>query len=186
MVFACARNLIVVSRFSYLVEDALIQLDNRSRWWLRYANPPGAKQQISLRFEVLAARCRSLVEERWMDFPNWLNSSVECLNIYRTEQEWQVELCLKKRLPGLSPGQWNIQGLAAILPDNTALVTWSALEAESTLTNILTGSEAAADFQRYIKPWAGREAAYVLGEPFSAGMQDDQFLVFSVLRFSVH
>ncbi|MEZ4942598.1 MAG: DUF3352 domain-containing protein [Saprospiraceae bacterium] len=182
LVVAAKRNLLLVSRFSYLVEDALLQLDDRDPWWLKNANTPEADLQISIRSAVLAERAKSFFKTYWQGLPHWLSANSNCLTLYRKGQKWNLQGRINKPLTGLDSGRWKSEGLATILPDNTTLAIWMAFKNNPAFGQFFTSGqpEADVDFQKYILPWAGDEFAYVVSEPFSPEMQDDQFLVFSV------
>ncbi|MCB0535078.1 MAG: DUF3352 domain-containing protein [Lewinellaceae bacterium] len=180
LVLATQRNLLLLSRFSYLVEDALIQLDDRDTWWLKNARFPEANLQVSLRPSVLAERSSSIFKSVWHDLPSRLSAPFNCLTIYRHGQKWNLSGTLNQPLAGLANDRWNSEGLSAILPDNTALALWATFKDNSTFGQYFSNEGPATDFQKYILPWAGNEFAYVVGEPFSPDLKDDQFLVFSV------
>ncbi len=180
LVVATRRNLLLVSRFSYLVEDALLQLDDRDPWWLKNAKTPEADLQISIRPGVLAERGKSGFKTNWQELPDWFSANFNCLTLYRKGQDWNLQGALNKPLTGLDTGRWKSEDLAAILPDNTTLAIWAAFKNNPAFGQFFSSGESAADFKKYLLPWAGDEFAYVVSEPFSPEMQDDQFLVFSV------
>lgn len=180
LVVATKRNLLLISRFSYLVEDALIQLDNGDPWWLKNAKFPEATLQVSIRPSVLAERSNTMFRPFWQALPNWFSANFKCLTWYRHGQNWKLSGILNGPVASLDQGRWKSEELAAILPDNTALAIWAAFKDISAFRQYISKGGSATDFQKYIMPWAGNEFAYVVGEPFSPELKDDQFLVLSV------
>ena len=180
LVVATKRNLLLVSRFSYMVEDALLQLDDRDPWWLKNAKTPEANLQVSIRPSVLAERGNAIFKSYWQELPNWFSTHLNCLTLYRRGQDWNLTGSLNKPLPNLDNGRWKPGDLAAILPDNTALTIWTAFKNNAAFDQFFSSGESVADFQKYMLPWTGDAFAYVVSEPFSPEMQDDQFFIFSV------
>lgn len=177
MVFAARRNVVLVSRFSYLVEEALLQLAKRDPWWSRQAGLVKAPFCAILRTAILAERCRGQMALGWEHLPDWMARQCEALVAGFDGQQWQVALRTTRSETAPS-GQMPRHNMAAVLPDNTALLAWAGTGKPEALATFATGSDAA--FRQYVAPWAGKEAAFVVVEPYSPAMRDDRFWVCAV------
>ncbi len=186
VVLAVKRNVLLFSRFSYLVEDAMVQLDHRGSWW---AKDFGADKndktdlfRIIVRTEVLAERLVGQIETLWAQLPDWFAQKTEWCSLGLNEKgTWRVSVGMQEALP--RPGTLQEPGRSAIfsiLPDNTALLAWAGLRSPEALSGFLSPGIDRGDFQQFIQPWAGHEIAYAIIEPYSAGMSEDQFIVLKV------
>ena len=188
IVVTSRRNLLLFSRFSYLVEDALVQMENRSSWWTKntFNGDRNAETEISLRIiirtEVLAGRLRGHTTAWWTRLPDWIAGNADWWNLSRNNSgHWQVSVGLSEKLP-LSDGvNWdNRQSLFSILPDNTALFARVGFQSGKQLTGFLPSDTETSDFEAYICPWVGNEAAYFIIEPYSQGMAEEQFIAIGI------
>ena len=183
LVVAGNRNLLLFSRFSYLVEDALVQLGaNKSEWAdaATLQTTEDAPFRIILHTPVLAERLKGQMNPLWAYWPDWLARQTAWLEVYRDVNSWSLHT---GPLPGwLFPneaGSGAREDFYTILPDNTALIARISLKAPSLQESMPPGISA-RDFQEYIQPWTSPTAAYILTEPFTPGMQEDQFWVIPV------
>ena len=185
LVVASVRNLLLFSRFSYLVEDALLQAGNRGQWWMKRAYAAGDQPatppvQVLVRTETLAQRCAGNMAPLWKQLPEWMTRQVEWLDFYWDGDSWQLNMgpnMLTRRIqqaPALSDAVYNI------LPNNTALLGRVSLNSAADLGPWLAGSTDASEYRRYLEPWLGDELDYVLLEPFSPGMLEDQYWVLAM------
>ncbi|MBK6930818.1 MAG: DUF3352 domain-containing protein [Saprospirales bacterium] len=182
LVIACFKNLLLFSRYSYLVEDALIQLDGRNAWWLRRAQLKGKSIpviQIILRPGLLAERCQGRMNAAWQQLPVWLSTQLDYLAFTYTATGWSLSGKTFAGLPAASPGASPGSAIYSILPDNVALLAHTRLPRPDLLRHFFRDTGPDQDFRRFIRPWLGKEAAYVLLEPFSPNMAEDQFLLFA-------
>ncbi len=181
MVLARSGHLLIFSRFSYLVEDALAQLESDNSWWTqrRYARqlPADAPLKIQLQPVTLASRYSPDLADAWSQLPALLERNATWIGVALdgTEVSALVESTgFLKQLNAF--GQQDRGAIFSILPTNTAFLAWLGFSHRRPFFNNIT-SEQTADFEKFIRPWAGREAAYVITEPFSPAMQDDRFIV---------
>ncbi|MCC6463541.1 MAG: DUF3352 domain-containing protein [Saprospiraceae bacterium] len=183
LVVCSIGNLLVFSRFSYLVEDALVQMNSGGQWWVQEAREAGVAAGIApfqwiIRPAVLAERWRGKVLEQWGQIPDWLSGQLDWVNIFWTGKLWKIRAGTTPQTRGL--GAWAEvprDDLFSILPDNTALLAWMGGELPKLWPAVLPRDGSAADFRQFIKPWVGRGLAWVVVEPFSPAMAEDQFLV---------
>lgn len=184
LVVVHAGPLLIFSRFSYLVEDALMQLEGADRWWVERKQGPaageGAPFRVLFRPAAAAAQYENSMAEGWGHVPKVLAGNVEwfCLAWNgRDLSAWAETTGFLRNI-----GWWGkpeTGNMPAVLPDNTALFARAVFDRPRLFFDqIKRGSS--SDFDRYVLPWAGSEAAWVLTEPFSPGMRDDQFIVVSV------
>jgi len=179
-VFARCRNLLLFSRFSYLVEEGLKTGKSGPSWWdKKKTTMPKSKAAIQffIRPENLPALFHNKMAEPWQPFPTWFARQINWIGI-----AWDGE---KVDLLGSSKNlsAFNTQGrkvardsVFSILPDNTALLAWTGLTSNlQPLKSWIDGGD--TDFRRYIAPWLRREAAYVITQPNVQTLLDDQCLV---------
>ncbi|MBK9335648.1 MAG: DUF3352 domain-containing protein [Lewinellaceae bacterium] len=179
VVAAARRNIVLISRFSYLVEDALLQLDKRNPWWQQQANRTDAPFRVILRPEILAERCRAFAAPDWGYLPDWLAAKAQSVVAGYDGKQWSVSVCTPKTGHDAAPAQMPRHNIATVLPDNTTLLAWVGTGRAEALS-AFAGAEGDADFQHFVASWAGKEAAYALLEPYSPGMREDQFWVCAI------
>lgn len=183
LVMTRSHNLILFSRYSYLVEDALLQLEQNQTWWPDVASTRQAGDadlRILVSAEALAARWEGQMSAAWKGLPGWLAARWKWFEFNKTSTGWQFAAYPAGEVAMVSPSDAASQNFWAILPDNTAFTTGLTLSTSTKSLNENANQSALQDFQQYVSPWVGKEAAYVLLEPFSSGMQEDQCLIFPV------
>lgn len=177
------QNLLLFSKFSYLVEDALIQIKNREQWWTKSINAATVQEidfQVAFRPELIAERNRGEMTLPWEYLPDWLIQNFEWINISYDGKNWETTL---KTNGHIKPGAAYPlpDAISNILPDNTAFFLWQGLGTRIRLEDLTSQATAsAAHFRQYIEPWVGNEAAYMLVEPYSPAMKEDEFLILSI------
>ncbi len=190
LVVASVRNLLLFSRFSYLVEDALLQTGNRGQWWMKRAyaagdQPTAPPVQVLVRTETLAQRCAGSMAPLWKQLPEWLTKQVEWLDFYWEGNSWYLNAGPNmpsrqfQQAPALSDEVYTI------LPNNTALLGRISLSSTADLEPWLAGASDDSEYRRYIGPWLGNELDFVLLEPFSPGMLEDQYWVLAMADSSL-
>lgn len=183
-VLAVKRNILLFSRFSYLVEDALIQLDNRKSWWTKhpFGVMPGVQFRLTVRSEMLAERLQGQMESLWAQLPDWVTQKTQWFSFFQKEGGgWSVSAGMQEALPSAGNQQdINQLPLFSILPDNTALLAWAGLGGSGSLSGYFTSKIDDSDFDQFIEPWSGNEIACATVEPYSAGMLEDQFLIIEI------
>jgi len=180
MVVAASRNLVFFSRFSYLVEDALTQVTKRDQWWQQQTDLLDAPFCAVLHTETLAERCKGNMAPEWEYLPDWFASRVTSLVLSYDGKNWRAAAQMKKNNSEADPGEMPRSNIAAVLPDNTALLAWLGAGQQGALGDFASNDADDADFRYFVNPWVGKEAAWVLVEPYSPGMRDDQFWVCAV------
>lgn len=177
-------NLLLFSRFSYLVEEAITQMENRSSWWVnrRYENElnPSAAFRFFLRPETFAQAIRSKINPALDHVPDLISANVEWLGLswdgFQVHMMAETKGYLKRAhsFGTAAPGN-----LFSVIPDHTALMGWLGFEDTAAFSQAME-SEDAADFQTYILPWLGSGIAFTLTEPRSPGFADDELFFFQV------
>jgi len=185
IVLAQTGNVLIFSRFSYLVEDALIQWNNSGAWWAHRKFEknfePAAWLHISLRPSVWSAQLTQKLLPAWRNLPLLIQENIEWLGL-AWDGEHTIGLAETKGFAG-GMNSWGAisrrNDIFNILPDHMALLGWSGFNNRSLFWGQLTDLQD-SDFKRFILPWVGDEAAFVLTEPHSPGMMEDQFVVLGV------
>lgn len=184
-VVARLQNLLIFSKYSYLVEDALLQANSPEQWWAKSLGVTVSENkslEIGFRPELVAERCRGEMATLWQDLPNWLSEQVEWLSIRLEGKQWKATIQARKNMRSGYGGGVTTDAISAILPDNTAFFLWAGYENSIDFHDLAPGANAGSDYRSFVAPWIGKEAAFVLIDPNSPGMQEDQFLVFSCLN----
>ena len=184
LVFTVADRLLLFSRFSYLVEDAITQLDGRSSWWadrpLAKKLDPNAPLHILVRPDAIATAFEGSMKSNWAAIPDIIRNNLVWLGLSWDGRVTTAQAETKGFLGGMYGwGGTGSRDIFSILPDNTALLAKSTFSDPHVFFNSITDRRG-ADFEQFVLSWAGNEAAWVLTEPFSKEMRDDQFVVFSV------
>jgi hypothetical protein len=174
-------QLLLFSRFSYLVEDAITQIEGRSSWWADRKLMPDlqadAPFRVFFRPEAMAAQYENSMASDWEDVPDLLKRNIEWLGLSWNGRDVAALAETQGFLAGVSSwGKTATDDMFAVLPDNTALLAKASFDNTRQFFDKLKTSEN-ADFEQYALSWAGEEAAWVVTEPFSPGMRDDQFVV---------
>ncbi len=178
---ARVRNLIIFSGYSYLVEDALVQTEQSNPTWAAILGDQKAGAvQIGLRMDQLPERCKGWMAPWWKNLPEQASREMQSLRAVWKSGRWILEAQLAAA-PNAEPARSaNIESFATTLPDNTAFFAWKSLERPIGLNDLLfSPAQPAADFTTFMAPWMGQSAGYVLVDPATPGMLEDQFYVFS-------
>jgi len=162
------RNVLLVSRFSYLVEEALSALNQRDDWWVEHLARVEAPLVSVVRPSVLAARAPLALKTGWLGLAEALSATVEAIVIgVHSDSSEVVVRTVQAAEPGPVLGR---EPLAAVLPDHAVLCSWlTGGQPGEAINAFLQLDEATEDFKRYVLPWCGREAALVWLEPQAGG-----------------
>lgn len=183
LVLAVQKNLLLFSRYSFLVEDALLQLKERDQWWAKQTAPPKNTTpgfRILLRPEILAARLEGSLLAAGAGLPDWLSRNFQQLEIYQSGAQWLFRTQTTSPLR-LSPSAAAVpDSIFSVLPDHTALMLWLNFAEQASFQGLLPDAAASRDFRQFVAPWAGKELAWVLTDPYTPDLKEDQFLVGSV------
>ena len=186
LVIASEGRLLLFSRFSFSVEDALVQLGRRGNWWSTQSDQQQLTESkfpvtLLLRTDVLAERLKGKMNPVWDYLPGWLAENFESFGIGWDGHSWNVFSNSKQNLKiNRSDAVLLGRQLYSILPDNSALFAWASFSNRSEFEQVLSPAPSHDDFIQFIEPWAETEIAYVWLEPFTPGMLEDQFVVFRV------
>ncbi len=177
LVFCFKDNLLLFASHPVQVEDGLLQLRERTNWWSDKIN--SLPCQITVRPEILASQLAPQMSPVFGQLPAILSGNLESLSI-AWDAQGQVKASatargfLQKMLQAKSGG--TSDKLCSVLPANTALLTWFGVDNRQTLLDLFKTIQN-SDFEDYILPWLGAEVAFVLTDPVSPGLQQDQFFV---------
>jgi hypothetical protein len=174
-------GLLLFSRFSYLVEDAITQLEGSSSWWAdrRWAQDldGAAPFRVFFRPEATAAQFENNMAGRWNDAPDILAQNVEWLGLAWDGRNVAALAETKGFFATMSGwGEPRESDIFSVLPDNTALLAKASFDNFRRFFDKIKKAES-PDFEQFMLPWAGGETAFVVTEPFSSQMRDDQFIV---------
>lgn len=189
------RNLLLMGKHSFLVEDAISQLKSvstnilRDRRYREIDTLPDAPGNINVfvQFKRLPAMISSFLKtESYHDF-DWLPGTASWLamnckfnsnNIqtsgYLVPSQSQSFLnAIKKQSTG------SADSITQIIPDNTALLMrWNISDLPKFLNTADNPNQ--KTFTDYFKPWLGKEMAFVMTEPLSVAMDAEKFAVIGI------
>jgi Protein of unknown function (DUF3352)/PQQ-like domain len=180
---AVSGRLLLFSHRATLVEDALAQLENAHNWWADRPlihDLPDATLRFHLRPSALAEQLRSQMKPHWRSLPDLLARNIEWLGLSWDGTELKTLAETNGFLSNLSNwGETPGNLIFNVLPDNTAFL------ARTGLGNIpdffrKIGQERSGDFEQYVEPWAGAEAAFAVTEPLSPGLTGDRLVLIAV------
>ncbi len=178
-VVAMRGNLLLVSRFSYLVEEALVQLSHRNGWWLRQADLTKAPLVVLAHPAVVAERARAVLVPGWSGVAEALALAMKAAAAGLWPDSSEVLMCVSEAMP--SGKALPRMPVATILPDHVAFYTWHTSEQPGqALADFGQLGRNDAAFKQYILPWCGREAALVWLEPQTGYVTFDGAWVCSV------
>jgi hypothetical protein len=184
LVVAQKGKLLLFSNFSYLVEDALSQLDGTSNWWsdnqyLRQLNPE-AGIRLFFRPQPWLAQQKSTLHPLARRFATTLAENVSWAGVAWDGTEATAMGCATGFLSKIGTWPGNSQGdLWSVFPNNTTYFNWAGFDDRALFYKQLS-HESNADFEHFVQPWLGKQAALVATEPLSDGLADDRLLFFSV------
>ncbi len=160
IVLAHHANLLLFSRLSYLVEDAIDQLQDGGGWWdnrkFRLSADTPAPIQVAVRPDRFVAQ--------FAGRPDASGPGVGAL-LRWAACAWDGKKAAGAAIPGLfSPfGEASSpDALSAILPDDPALIVWANLQEKPWWLH----AGQSTVFKDFIKPWVGTEIALVLSEAY--------------------
>ncbi len=176
-------RLLLFSRRATLIEDALAQLENAHNWWADrpyIADLPEASLRLQLRPAALAEQFRSQMQPRWRGLPDLLARNVEWFGLSWDGKEVKAMAETKGFLSGLNSwGETPGSAIFNVLPDNTAFLARVGLGHIPEFFREI-GDGRARDFEEYVLPWVGAEAAIVVTEPLSPALTGDRLLLLAV------
>jgi len=180
---AISGNLLLFSRRATLVEDALGQLENPHHWWTDrpYLDAfPDAVLTLHLRPSALAEQVRGQMLPSGRAIPDLVSR-----NIVWAGLSWDgTQVVSKIETSGFwgEMAHWSAPTdarLWKILPDNTHFLARAGLRNPLLFFDLLAPTRT-QDFNQYLLPWVGDEAAFVVGQPLSPDLSGDRMLIFSV------
>ncbi|MCC6280486.1 MAG: DUF3352 domain-containing protein [Saprospiraceae bacterium] len=184
MVVCQVDNLLLFSRFSYLLEESITQTEQRSSWWAnrKYVNElnPEAPFRLFLQPEALAHTLQKKVNPLLDDFPDLISQNVEWLGFawdgLRVSMLAETQGFLGKMSTWGAAAEGNI---FSVIPNHTALLVWAGLDEVNVFSDAL-GGVTSGDFNTFIAPWLGKGLAFAVTEPRSPGFREDQLLFLEV------
>ncbi|MFN0173685.1 MAG: DUF3352 domain-containing protein [Saprospiraceae bacterium] len=180
---AVSGRLLLFSRRATLVEDALAQLENAHNWWADrpyISNLPEAAFRLHLRPDALAEQLRGQMNPRWRGLPDLLARNVTWLGLSWNGTEIKTLAETTGFLSTLNSwGEPPTDAIFNVLPDNTAFLARAGLGHIPEFFREI-GDGRASDFEQYVLPWVGAEAAIAVTEPLSPSLTGDRLLLLSV------
>lgn len=176
--------LLLFSRFSYLIEDAISQINGSSSWWADRKLLPeldaNAPFRLYFRPEMIKSRYAGSMNPAWKQAPEMLTQNLEWLGVSWNGITAGALAETRGFAGGMSTwGKGDGDAVAAVLPDNTALVVRAVFEHPRSFFKKLEPVENPG-FEQFVLPWIGNELAWGMTEPFSPGIRDEQFLALAV------
>jgi len=180
---AVSGRLLLFSRRATLVEDALARLENTHNWWADrpyISDLPEATLRLHLRPAALAEQLRSQMNPRWRGLPDLLARNVAWFGLSWDGKEMKTLAESTGFLSSLSSwGEAPGNAIFNVLPDNTAFLARVGLGHIPEFFREI-GDGRASDFEQYVLPWVGSEAAIAVTEPLSPSLAGDRLLLLSV------
>jgi len=180
---AVSGRLLLFSRRATLIEDALAQLENTHNWWADrpyISDLPEATLRLHLRPAALAEQWRNQMNPRWRGLPDLLARNVAWFGLSWDGKEMQTLAETNGFLSSLSSwGETPANSIFNVLPDNTAFLARVGLGHIPEFFREI-GDGRASDFEQYVLPWVGAEAAFAVTEPLSPSLTGDRLLLLSV------
>ncbi|MDW8228248.1 MAG: hypothetical protein RMJ33_00290 [Saprospiraceae bacterium] len=178
-IIAIRRNLMLASRFSYLVEEALTQLERRDGWWAEQAARTPAPVVVVARPSMVVERARTVLTSGWGGVAEALAAALEAVAIGLWPDS--SEVVVRTTNTDAPAKALSRAPMSAILPDHVALYTWhTTRQPGEALTAFAQPGRDDAAFRQYILPWCGHEAALVWLEPQAGSATFDGAWVCSV------
>ena len=180
---AVSGRLLLFSRRATLVEDALAQLEDPHPWWTDrpfIGELPDAPLRLHLRPAALAEQYRNQMDPRWRELPDLLARNLEWLGL-----SWDG-----KSLRALAEAKGFLGNLASrkipssplifnVLPDNSAFLIRAGVGNKADFFKQISDARS-SDFEEYVLPWMGDEAALAVTEPLSPALVGDRLLLLAV------
>lgn len=184
MVICQIDNLVLFSRFSYLLEEAIVQTEQSSSWWAnrKYVNElkPDAPFRLFIRPEALAPSLQRKTNPLLRQIPELFSQNVEWLGM-----AWDgIRVTMLAETKGFLSqlATWGTvprSSVYAVVPDHTAILGWIGNADAQVLADAL-GDANSSDFKTYVSPWLGNGVALAITEPHSPGFGEDQLLFLSL------
>ncbi len=184
VVVAQKGRLLIFSRYSYLVEDALTQLESTRGWWADNKYLSDLNPTASLRIFFRPSKWQAQQEGRLLPeariIPAIASANVAWLGVAWDGKAMTAMAEPDGFLAGISAWNGTERGaIFSMLPDNTAFFTWAGFDNRNLFYKAVTDKQS-GDFERFVLPWAGTEAALVVTEPLSSALLDDRLLFIAV------
>lgn len=184
LVFAQKNRQLLYSRYSYLVEDGISQLERPRSWWshrklLRDLAPESPM------------RCFFRPDQWMVQYGGTLHPAMRSsFQTIASNLQW-VGIAWDGKSPTMgceSAGflsqmaKWNGAAPTRILkylPNHAAAVAWAGFDNRRLFfESLFSGNH--ADFDHFILPWVDGDVAMVITEPLSPALQDDRLLLVGV------
>jgi hypothetical protein len=177
-------HLLLFSHFSYLVEDALLQLNGSENGWIEHKQLERFHPEAGLRVFVHPQKWLEHGEGQLKDAARALSqrftANVDWMGVAWNGTTTAAMAETKGFLSQMGAWEGSRRGdIFSVIPDNTAFFAWAGFNNKRRFLDALS-HENNADFKQYILPWIGREVALVVTDPHSPGLQDDRLLLISV------
>ncbi|MEI6409496.1 MAG: DUF3352 domain-containing protein [Bacteroidota bacterium] len=182
MVFADLDGFVLCARYSYLVEDAISQYRSSKNWWADQKQISTFAQtspyKLFLRPEALSTREGIFTATR-RKLPLWFKQHFKWIGFGLEGGKTIGYAETDGILPDSGSSNVSLSAVFSVIPDDAAFIARVGIKPE---TRFGTQDQESndADFTNFIQPWLGNEIAFVVTEPFSKGLIDNQFLLLSI------
>jgi hypothetical protein len=183
---ACGyKNLLLFARYPYLIEDAITTLEKGNGIGQETLFEQNKDLQIGeasfyLNTNNFGEQIHSKLTNQWNELPDLITRNIQYLQFDYNGKKLQSKWKVNGLFSGINDwGTVERRDLFSILPDNTAALFWAGFQNKNSFYKNFN-QEQSSDFQHFIQDWAGNECAFLLSEPFSENLAEEQFLIFSI------
>lgn len=184
LVIAQKDQHLLCSRFSYLVEDGISQLERPRGWWtnrkLLRELAADAPLRCFFRPKQWLVQYNGVLHPAGRAGIQAIASNIEWLGLGWDGQKPVIGCEANGFLSEL--GKWNgapAGQILKVLPNHTAAVLWGGFDNRRLFFDRLHTS-GHTDFDHFVLPWVAREAALVVTEPLSPALKDDRLIILGV------
>ena len=180
------RNLLLVSRHAYLVENALSQLKNpgtslcRDKGFIKTTKTAKAEAErlhVLLNLAQTSAEFAPILEPGRLKTMSQLDKIGSWLHLQlpagKKVLEWKGKLATNTEHPLLSANSKGpslpFRNVFRAIPDNLGLFFWLSL-------GNVRATQSSGDWNKYFDQWVGNEVAFAIGEPIENDLPE-QFLL---------
>jgi hypothetical protein len=179
------KNLLLFAKKPYLIEDAITTLEKDNGIWkdasvFKSDEIAIGQAFIYLNTENWSEQINGKLATQWNTLPDLLTRNLRYLKFNFDGKNLKSTWSGQGFFEAMNNwGKVDKKAIFSVLPDNTAAIFWAGFKNKlSFFSNF--GSKQSTDFQYFIEEWAGNECAFVLSEPFSENLAEEQFLIFSI------
>jgi hypothetical protein len=175
---AQSGSLLIFSRKTYLVEDALERLTSQTfalktaPAWMEFQ--PNAPIRMLVPVESMAKLLEQNLKAPWQNLASLLRDNVRWVGLAYDGKETHGLVESTGFMSTMK--NWGTSAsdpVFSILPDHTAFLATASYDNRLAFWK----SDDAPAFRKYVQPWTSGQASVVITNPLSEGMKEEQFVV---------